>query len=304
MPSWLGALKKTREALARWWQGVGGGRAQEPGAATEASPAALEQVLIAADVGPRLAAELCRGLSSPGAGDPVAELERRLIAKLDVRIPPKAYPPPTTILLVGTNGSGKTTTAAKLAVRYMREGRRPLLCASDTFRAAGAVQLQVWAERIGCEVIAGAPGADPAAVAFDALEAAHVRGADPLIIDTAGRMHTREPLMRQLDKIRRALGKRKPGAPEEVWLVLDATLGRNALAQARAVLGVVPLTGVVVTKLDGSARAGFVGSIVDELNVPILWVGMGESAEDLVPFDPVQFVRGLLGRSDASDART
>jgi fused signal recognition particle receptor len=200
--------------------------------------------------------------------------------------------------VVGVNGSGKTTTCAKLAHRAAAEGLTPLLCAADTFRAAGSDQLRIWAERLGCEVVAGATGADPAAVAFDALGAAIARKSDLLIVDTAGRMHTKQPLMQELVKVRRSLGKRKAGAPEATWIVLDAALGRNAIAQARTFHEAVPLTGIVVSKLDGSSKGGFVFTLADELGIPVLFAGLGEGAGDLVPFDRRRFVGGLLGLED------
>ncbi len=291
MNLWRAALARTRELVERALgrRVAGGARLSD-----------WEEALILADVAPALAGEICARLPpQTGVGEVAAVLES-LLAPPPVR--PQAGQP-RVVMLVGANGSGKTTSCAKLARRSAAEGRRPLLCAADTFRAAGSEQLRLWAERLGCEVVAGAPGADPAAVAFDALEAAIRRGADDLFIDTAGRMHTREPLMRELDKIRRALAKRRESAPDEVWVVLDAALGRNAVAQARSFGAVVPLTGAIVTKLDGSARGGFVFSLARDLRLPVVYAGLGEGPDDLVPFDPRRFVDGLLAPED-SDAQS
>jgi fused signal recognition particle receptor len=202
---------------------------------------------------------------------------------------------PHTVLIVGVNGSGKTTTAAKLARLCLNQGRRPLLGAADTFRAAGSDQLRIWGERVGCDVVTGQMGADSASVAFDAMEAALARDADVLIVDTAGRMHTKKPLMQELEKIRRALGKRVEGAPHETWIVLDASIGQNALSQARLFHEICPLTGVIVSKLDGSSKAGFLFAVARELGVPVRYAGLGEGADDLVPFDVPSFVDALLG---------
>ena len=201
---------------------------------------------------------------------------------------------PLTVLVVGVNGSGKTTTCAKLAWQVMQKGLKPVLGATDTFRAAGAEQLRWWAEKLGCEVVVGAPGADAAAVAYDALDATIARGRDVLIIDTAGRMHTKEPLMRELQKLCNALAKRMPGTPQEIWIVLDATLGQNAVIQAQVFHDAVPLTGAVVAKLDGSAKAGFVFSISKELKIPIRFAGLGEAVNELAVFEPDKFVEALL----------
>jgi fused signal recognition particle receptor len=202
---------------------------------------------------------------------------------------------PTVILMVGVNGTGKTTTAAKLARRLQREGRRPLLAAADTYRAGAIQQLQIWAERIGVPYVAGAPGGDPAAVAFDAIDAAKSRGADTVIVDTAGRLHTQEGLMDELRKVARVVARRVPGAPHETLLVLDGTVGQNALQQGKLFGEAVQPTGIVVTKLDGSARGGAVVALRRELNLPIRFVGLGETVDDLEPFDPERFAANLVG---------
>jgi fused signal recognition particle receptor len=202
---------------------------------------------------------------------------------------------PYVILVVGINGVGKTTTIGKLAGLYRRQGKRVVLVAADTFRAAAAEQLDLWGQRVGAEVIRHQAGADPAAVAFDGLAAAKARHADVVLVDTAGRLHTKSNLMEELRKIKRTLGKGMPGAPHEVWLVLDATVGQNGLAQARQFHEAVGVTGVVLSKLDGTAKGGIVVAIAADLGLPVRYVGVGESVEDLQPFDPETFVEALLG---------
>ena len=202
---------------------------------------------------------------------------------------------PTVILMVGVNGTGKTTTAAKLARRLQKEGRKPVLAAADTYRAGAIQQLQIWAERIGVPYVAGAPGGDPAAVAFDAIDAARSRGADTVIVDTAGRLHTQEGLMDELRKVVRVVSRRVPGAPHETLLVLDGTVGQNAIQQGKLFGEAVQPTGIVVTKLDGSARGGAVVALRRELDLPIRFVGLGETIDDLEPFDPERFAAILVG---------
>ncbi|MFQ5507149.1 MAG: signal recognition particle-docking protein FtsY [Planctomycetota bacterium] len=202
---------------------------------------------------------------------------------------------PTVILVAGVNGSGKTTSIAKLGSHLESRGKKVLLCASDTFRAAAVEQLTLWSERIGIDIVKQETGADPAAVAFDATEAAIARGADYLIVDTAGRLHTQKNLMRELEKIVRVIRKRIPEAPHETLLVLDATTGQNAIRQAREFSAVVPVSGLVLAKLDGTAKGGAVFGIRSVLEIPILFVGVGERLEDLEVFDPESFVDGVLG---------
>jgi fused signal recognition particle receptor len=201
---------------------------------------------------------------------------------------------PTVILLVGVNGTGKTTTAAKLARRLQKEGRKVMLAAADTYRAGAIAQLQVWANRLGIPCVAGASGGDPAAVAFDAIDAAVSRGLDTVIVDTAGRLHTQEGLMDELRKVVRVVSRRLPGAPHETLLVLDGTVGQNAVQQGRQFTEAVQPTGIVVTKLDGSARGGAVTALRRELNLPIRFLGLGESVDALEPFDPKRFAQHLL----------
>lgn len=205
---------------------------------------------------------------------------------------------PTIILLVGVNGSGKTTTAAKLGKIYSDQGKKVLLAAADTYRAAAIDQLQVWADRLNLPVIAGQPDSDPGAVAYDAVQSAIARNFDIVLVDTAGRLHTRYNLMEELKKVHRVVGKALPGAPHEVYLVLDATTGQNALHQAKAFQEAVKVNGVILTKLDSSARGGMAFAIQKELGLPILYVGLGEKSEDLQVFDPQKFVDSILPASN------
>ena len=199
-------------------------------------------------------------------------------------------------MVVGVNGSGKTTTMAKLGQRYRSEGKTLLFGAADTFRAAAVDQLQVWGDRIKVDVVAGAPESDPGAVAFNAVQAGVARNLDFVIIDTAGRLHTRFNLMEELKKVDRVVGKALPGAPHAVWLVLDATTGQNALQQAKAFKEAVGVTGVILAKLDSSARGGMAFAIQRELGLPILFAGLGEKPEDLLPFDSDAFIKGILSQ--------
>ena len=201
---------------------------------------------------------------------------------------------PNVILLVGVNGSGKTTSAAKLGARYQAEGKKVVFGAADTFRAAAVEQLQVWGERLSVDVVAGPPESDPGAVAYNTVQAGLARGADIILIDTAGRLHTRFNLMEELKKVERVVGKAHLDAPQAVWLVMDTTTGQNALQQARAFKGAVGVTGIILTKLDSSARGGMVFAIRRELNLPILFAGLGETVEDLTIFDPDAFIDGIL----------
>ena len=201
---------------------------------------------------------------------------------------------PTVVLVLGVNGAGKTTFIGKLAARLVGEGKRVLVAAGDTFRAGAIDQLRIWAERVGAEFVAGAPGGDPAAVAFSAIDAGVSRGVDVILIDTAGRLHTSDGLMEELRKVVRVVAKRMPDAPHESLLVLDGTIGQNAVAQAKAFAASVPLTGLVVTKLDGTAKGGVVLAVHEALNVPVKFIGVGEAAGDLLSFDAAAFARELL----------
>lgn len=218
------------------------------------------------------------------------ELRTRLITPPSLSFTEK----PSVILVVGVNGSGKTTTIAKLASLYHASGHKILLGAADTFRAAAVDQLQVWGDRLNIEVISGAPESDPGAVAFSAVQAGVARGMDIVMVDTAGRLHTRFNLMEELKKVNRVVGKALSGAPHHVWLVLDATTGQNALHQARSFKDAVNVTGVILTKLDSSARGGMAFAIQHELGLPILYAGLGEKPEDLMPFNPDAFVDGII----------
>jgi fused signal recognition particle receptor len=201
--------------------------------------------------------------------------------------------PPTVIMVVGINGSGKTTSVAKLAWHFKQQGKEVVLAAADTFRAAAIEQLTIWADRIDVDIVKGG-GSDPGAVVFDACDAAAARGADVLLVDTAGRLHTQDHLMRELTKVRDVLGRKIPGAPHEVLLVLDATTGQNAISQARAFMAATDVTGIFLAKLDGTARGGIVVAIRNEVNLPVKFVGIGETYEDVEPFDPEQFVEALF----------
>jgi fused signal recognition particle receptor len=201
---------------------------------------------------------------------------------------------PTVVLVIGVNGAGKTTFIGKLAARYRREGKRVLVGAGDTFRAGAIDQLKVWAERSGAEFVGGKPGGDPAAVAFDAIDAAITRNVDVAIIDTAGRLHSNDDLMTELKKVARVVAKRLPDAPHETLLVLDGTIGQNAISQARTFSAAVPVTGIVITKLDGSARGGVVVAVHEAIDVPVKFVGTGEGVNDLAPFDASDFSAALL----------
>jgi len=220
-----------------------------------------------------------------------AELRSRLVQPDALTL---AADPPTVILLVGVNGSGKTTSAAKLAARYLNDGKSVLFGAADTFRAAAVEQLQVWGERLSVDVIAGQPESDPGAVAYNTVQAGIARGTDIVIIDTAGRLHTRFNLMEELKKVERVVGKAKPGAPHAIWLVMDTTTGQNALQQAKAFKEAVNVSGIILTKLDSSARGGMVFAIRQTLGLPILFAGLGEKIEDLAIFDPDAFIDGIL----------
>ena len=259
----------------------------------------VEETLIAGDVGASLAMDVVeRARRRRETGGPEAAIRAELADLLAPRdsdwTPSKRDGGPAVILVVGVNGTGKTTTIGKLAARYRSEGRSVILAAADTFRAAAIDQLRIWADRAGVSMVAHAPGADPGAVVFDSLDAAVARGADLVIADTAGRLHTKSDLMDELTKVRRIVDKRLPGAQPETLFVLDATTGQNGLAQAKAFHQAVGLTGIVLTKLDSTAKGGIVFAIEDALKVPVRFVGVGEKAEDLLPFDPAAFVEALF----------
>jgi fused signal recognition particle receptor len=260
----------------------------------------VEETLIGGDVGAALAIDLVeRARRRREAGGPEAAIRAELgalLVKRDVEWQPRSAVEggPAVVLVVGVNGTGKTTTIGKLAARYTGEGRTVILAAADTFRAAAIDQLAIWAERAGVPMIAHAPGADPGAVVYDALDAALARGADLVIADTAGRLHTKSNLMDELTKVRRIVDKRLPGAVPETLFVLDATTGQNGLAQATAFHDAVGLTGIVLTKLDSTAKGGIVFAIEHALGVPVRFVGVGEGVGDLLAFEPDTFVEALF----------
>ena len=268
----------------------------------------LENALLAADLGVRTTREILEALRAKverhaltDAAQLKMELKSQLIGILGgsngaapAATSDTSQVAPQVVFVVGVNGTGKTTTIGKLAYRLRQEGRTVLLCAADTFRAAANEQLEIWAKRVGVEVIKQKPGADPAAVVYDALAAARARSTDAVIVDTAGRLHTKSNLMAELEKMKRTAAKLVPGAPHDVLLVMDATTGQNGLSQAREFTAAVGVTGIVLTKLDGTAKGGIVVAIVRELGLPIRFVGTGETLEDLVPFDPQTFVNSLF----------
>ena len=303
MPSLLDRLKqgiqKTRAGLVGKVEDVLLGRKEIDADLLEE----LEYTLITADVGVRTATDILENIrqrvdrhlvNDPGELRQLISEHLLTVLEASTRPVEFAAQPPTVVLMVGVNGSGKTTTTGKLAARFKEEGRDVLLCAADTFRAAAIEQLEVWAQRTTTEIIRQAQGADPSAVVFDALKAAVARKSDVLLVDTAGRLHTKANLMTELEKMRRTAARVVPGAPHEVWLVLDATTGQNGLEQARKFTESAGVTGLVLTKLDGTAKGGIVVAITRELNLPIRYIGVGEQADDLLPFEPEKFIASLF----------
>jgi len=256
----------------------------------------LEEALIAADVGVPATAELVQRLEARGEATELAPALQEEIARLlgaPARLEVAARP--AVILVVGVNGTGKTTTIGKLAAKLSEHGRSVLVAAADTFRAAAEEQLEIWAQRANADFVGSERGGDPAAVAFDAIAAAESRGRDVVVVDTAGRLHTQANLMEELTKVRRVIGQRLEGAPHETLLVIDATTGQNGLQQARLFSQAVEVTGIALTKLDGSAKGGIAIAIAHELGLPVKLIGIGESLDDLRPFDPDDFARALVG---------
>ena len=262
----------------------------------------LEEILIMGDVGVPTAGRICdelrRKVKERGVTDPeaVRGLLYETVAEMlrggqELRLTTK----PSVILVIGVNGVGKTTTIGKLAARFRTEGKKVVRGAADTFRAAAIEQLEIWAERAGADIVKHTQGADPAAVVFDSIAAAKARGADVVICDTAGRLHNKKNLMDELAKISRIIDRELPDADKEVLLVLDATTGQNAVNQAREFKNAAGITGIVLTKLDGTARGGVVLAIREDLDVPVKFIGVGEGADDLQPFDPDDFARGIFG---------
>jgi fused signal recognition particle receptor len=291
-------LAQTRTAISDGLTGIFRGGRPIDGALFDE----LEELLYTSDLGP-VAGEVTRELARlhkrgeiKGEGDVRAAMKRILLEK--VRQEPLELDfarKPTVILVVGVNGSGKTTSIAKLAARFQKQGHSVLLAAGDTFRAAAADQLEIWAQRNGCEIVRQKPGADPAAVAFDAVDAAVAREIDVVLVDTAGRLHTQTNLMAELDKMRRVIERRLPGAPHETWLVLDGTNGQNAIQQAKLFTSAVQVTGLIIAKLDGTARGGALFGIKAALNLPVRYIGTGEQLELLEPFEPEAFVDAIVG---------
>ena len=301
-----GFFSRLKEGLGRSTQKLTGGIAAvlTKKKLDDAALAELEDVLIGADLGPEAAAQIIASFRGARFGADVTEAEVRdaLAAEIATILAPVAVPlvidrtlKPHVVLVVGVNGTGKTTTIGKLALAFQQDGLRPMLVAGDTFRAAAVEQLQVWGERTGAVVIHGTRNADAAGLAFDALTRARAEGADVLLIDTAGRLHNKTALMEELAKIIRVIQKQDPAAPHSVVLVLDATTGQNAVEQVRVFLDIVAVTGLVVTKLDGSARGGVVVALAQGFGLPVHAVGVGEQVGDLRPFDAEEFARGLVG---------
>ena len=259
---------------------------------------ALEELLISADVGLPATERIVTAVRSrsrhgESLRDLVKDEIRQIFDGVESPAPPNGHKPHVT-LIVGVNGTGKTTTIGKLANLLKASGKTPLVCAADTFRAAAVEQLEIWAKRAGVDIIRASEGSDPASVVFDAIQSGKARGRDPILVDTAGRLHTRVNLMNELEKIRRVAARAAEGAPHEVLLVLDATVGQNGLQQAREFTSVAGVTGIVLTKLDGTAKGGVAVSIAHDLKLPIRYVGVGEGIDDLIPFSPQDYVEALF----------
>jgi fused signal recognition particle receptor len=302
----LGFLSRLKEGLSRSTQKLTGGLTATFTKRTldDAALEDLEELLLGADLGPQAASSIVENFRRSKFGKDVtdAEIKEALAEEIAKILEPVAIPlvlnpahRPHVILVVGVNGNGKTTTIGKLALQYRQQGLRPVLVAGDTFRAAAVEQLQVWGDRTGATVIAGPPNADAAGLAFDAMRKASAEGADVLLIDTAGRLHNKTALMDELAKIIRVMRKHDATAPHSVLLVLDATTGHNALEQVRVFKELVNITGLIVTKLDGSARGGIVVALAEDFGLPVHAVGVGEQAGDLRPFSAIDFARGLVG---------
>jgi fused signal recognition particle receptor len=297
---WVGGLRKTRVAFVDKLEGLLRGKRELDAKTLED----VEGVLFAADIGVRTAQELLDVAREAESPEKIrAVLEARALEILR-QTPVAADRPrgfPHVVLVVGVNGSGKTTTVGKLAARWMREGQRVVIAAADTFRAAAVDQLEVWAERSGAEFVRASPGGDPAAVAFDAVRAGKARGVDTVIVDTAGRLQTRSDLMDELSKIARAVKKEVPDGPHEVLLVLDANVGQNAIRQATEFTRAADVSGIVLAKLDGTAKGGVVLGIAQEVGIPVQYAGLGEGIDDLADFDPEAFVRALFEAGSESN---
>jgi fused signal recognition particle receptor len=306
----LGFLDRLREGLSRTKQQIVGRfeqivqQADAPERRTrEIDPdttEALEELLLSADVGVAATERIVTAVRTRArAGESLRDLVKLEILSIfdGAEPPPVSSHRPHVTLIVGVNGTGKTTTVGKLANALKMSGKDPLVCAADTFRAAAVEQLAVWAERAHVDLVRAKEGSDPAAVVFDAIQAGKARGRDPILIDTAGRLHNRVNLMNELDKIRRVAARTTEGAPHEVLLVLDATVGQNGLAQAREFTSVAGVTGIVLTKLDGTAKGGIAVAIANDLKLPIRYVGVGEGIDDLIPFSAREYVDALFQES-------
>lgn len=297
-------IGRLREGLRRTAAEIGGRLDGIAGASSDDREQieAVEETLLGADVGVAAAERIIGRLRAGAASSPAPPGLRELVRQEILRILSRPKPiaaagaPPHVVLVVGVNGAGKTTTVGKLARLLRQDGRRPLICAADTFRAAAIEQLAVWAGRADVDLVRARAGGDPAAVVFDAVRAAQARDRDVVLVDTAGRLHTRADLMAELGKIARVAARSVEGAPHETLLVLDATVGQNGLAQARQFLERVPVTGVVLAKLDGTAKGGVAVAVVSELGVPVRYVGVGEAVDDLLPFSAEEYVNALFAR--------
>jgi fused signal recognition particle receptor len=303
----LGLFDKLREGLARTTQQIVGRFEEIVQQADSAEQKtrqvdvetieALEELLISADVGLPATERIVAAVKARSRrGESLRDLVKDEIRKVfdAVEQPVSNGHHPRVTLIVGVNGTGKTTTIGKLANLLRASGKTPLVCAADTFRAAAVEQLEVWARRAGVDIVRAGEGSDPASVVFDAIQSGKARGRDPILVDTAGRLHTRVNLMNELDKIRRVAARASEGAPHEVLLVLDATVGQNGLQQAREFTSVAGVTGIVLTKLDGTAKGGVAVSIAHDLKLPILYVGVGEGIDDLIPFSSRDYVDALF----------
>ncbi|MFQ5902770.1 MAG: signal recognition particle-docking protein FtsY [Candidatus Binatia bacterium] len=286
-------LAKTREGWVQKLEGIFQSRRWDKEALE-----AMEEILISADVGMNATQRLIETLRRQSPQDPSLCLQQEIINMLAGPQRSAVAPPlserPWVILFLGINGVGKTTTIGKVAFRYRETGKKVLLVAADTFRAAAMEQLEVWGQRVGAEIVKHQTGADPSAVVFDGIHAAKKRKVDVVLIDTAGRLHTKVHLVEELKKIRRIIARELVGAPHETLLILDATTGQNAFQQARVFKGAIDITGIVLTKLDGTAKGGVVVGIQEELGIPVQYIGVGEEVDDLQPFDPTRFVQALF----------